>query len=73
MVFSVGAILLPLIQLSLLWLLYVILSRLLFHPLSWVPGPRLAAITGLYRFYYNVIRRGDLLNQLKELHRIYGQ
>ena len=72
MVLSIGAVLLVGLQLSLCWLFYVTIFRLFFHPLAQISGPRLAAITDLYRFYYTVIRRGDLLNHLKDLHKIYG-
>jgi hypothetical protein len=29
-----------------------------FHPLHQIPGPKLAAISYLYEFYFNVVQRG---------------
>jgi cytochrome P450 len=46
--------------------------RLYFHPLSKIPGPRLAAITSGYEFYFNVTKRGMLIWELERLHEIYG-
>ncbi|GIJ90380.1 hypothetical protein Asppvi_009334 [Aspergillus pseudoviridinutans] len=46
--------------------------RLYFHPLSKVPGPKLAAITHLYEFYHNVIRPGMFLWKIEEMHKKYG-
>jgi hypothetical protein len=46
--------------------------RLLFHPLRKVPGPKLASMTGLYRFYYDIVKRGGYLEKLQRLHEIYG-
>ena len=54
-------------------LVYVIISRLFFHPLASIPGPCLAAITSLYRFYYCVVRGGEMIDHLKYLHKVYGQ
>ncbi|KNZ73850.1 Trichodiene oxygenase [Termitomyces sp. J132] len=48
------------------------IHRLFFHPLRRFPGPRLAAITPLYKIYYEVYRGGELLQCLIELHKIYG-
>lgn len=47
--------------------------RLYFHPLSNFPGPKLAAITSAYEFYYNVIKRGTFIWELERLHEIYGK
>ncbi|KAJ0426891.1 cytochrome P450 [Aspergillus carlsbadensis] len=46
--------------------------RLCFHPLSHIPGPRLAAITHAYEFYFNVIKGGVFIWEIKRLHDIYG-
>jgi hypothetical protein len=67
-----------------LWITYTILSllgytiilaiyRLYFHPLSRFPGPKLAAITSWYEFYYDVILDGNFYFQRKKLHEIYGE
>jgi len=53
------------------WLSLVI-HRLYFHPLSCFPGPPLAAITTLYRTYYEVIKGGEFLHEIVKLHSQYG-
>jgi hypothetical protein len=51
----------------------VILYRLHIHPLSKFPGPKLAAATGLYAFYFNVIKNGVYIWKIQEMHDRYGQ
>jgi hypothetical protein len=46
--------------------------RLFLHPLSKFPGPRLAAATYWYEFYYDVSKQGVYLWKIKELHKKYG-
>ena len=50
----------------------VILRRLFFHPLSEFPGPRLAAATTFYKTYFEVIKGGELLGKVHQLHIFYG-
>ena len=45
---------------------------LYFHPLHKIPGPKLAAITYGYEFYYNVIKGGKFVWEIERLHKIYG-
>lgn len=54
-------------------LLFVVVKRLCFHPLRNVPGPKLAAATGWYEFYYDVICNGDYSHKYQELHEKYGE
>jgi hypothetical protein len=51
----------------------LILYRLFFHPLSKIPGPKLAAISRLYDFYYDCIRGGKFVFKIEELHKQYGE
>jgi hypothetical protein len=51
----------------------VIIRRLFFHPLSKFPGPRLAAATTFYKTYFEVIRGGELLGRIHQLHVLYGR
>ncbi|KAL6794162.1 cytochrome P450 [Trichoderma sp. SZMC 28012] len=46
--------------------------RLYFHPLAHIPGPKLTACSHLYEFYYNVIRPGQFLFKIEEMHKQYG-
>ena len=42
--------------------------RLYFHPLSKFPGPRLAALTRWYEFYFELIQKGQYVHA-PHLHR----
>ncbi|KAF9883416.1 hypothetical protein FE257_003499 [Aspergillus nanangensis] len=65
---------------SLIWILGSIaiyqvwksVYRLYFHPLSKFPGPKLAALTSGYEFYYNVIQRGSFIWEIERMHQVYG-
>lgn len=46
--------------------------RLWFHPLSKIPGPKLAALTLWYETYHDVWRRGQFVHVVKEMHKKYG-
>ncbi|KAJ5099918.1 benzoate 4-monooxygenase cytochrome P450 [Penicillium argentinense] len=46
--------------------------RLFFHPLRKIPGPKLAAITHVYEFYYNCVRDGRYIFQIEKMHQKYG-
>lgn len=60
-------------QALLTWLTALIVSRLLCHPLRKFPGDKLAALTGWYREYYDLLRDGDWVEQLERLHHKYGE
>ncbi|KAL0632831.1 hypothetical protein Q9L58_008259 [Maublancomyces gigas] len=56
-----------------LYTVYLCIYRLYFHPLSSVPGPKLAAVTRFYEAYYNVLwHDGQYLFKTERLHAIYG-
>ncbi|GFF48416.1 trichodiene oxygenase [Aspergillus udagawae] len=55
----------------LFYLFYKYTRRIYFHPLSGIPGPRLAAATHLYEAYYNILRQG-LSKRAIQLHRTYN-
>ncbi|TGO54960.1 hypothetical protein BCON_0099g00200 [Botryotinia convoluta] len=46
--------------------------RLYFHPLRRIPGPKLAALTWWYEFYFDVIKPGQYVFHIKKLHEEYG-
>jgi len=54
---------------------YVLFSgfcRLYLSPVASFPGPRLAALTSWFEFYYDVIKGGKYTLNIAELHRQYG-
>lgn len=60
------------IGIGVLYLAALVIWRLFFHPLSRFPGPRLAAVTRAYEFYYDVILGGVSVKRYPELHQRYG-
>ncbi|EZF31894.1 hypothetical protein H109_06752 [Trichophyton interdigitale MR816] len=49
-----------------------VIYQLHFSPLSKFPGPKIAAVTYLYEFYYDAILKGRYIFKVKELHEKYG-
>jgi hypothetical protein len=47
--------------------------HLYFHPLSKFPGPKLAAATFLYEFYYDVVKSGMYIWEIERMHEKYGE
>ncbi|KAK8113323.1 hypothetical protein PG984_013849 [Apiospora sp. TS-2023a] len=58
------------------WLGYRLLLALYnvspFHPLHKFPGPRLAAATFLYEFWFDFVRHGRYVNEIRKMHEVYG-
>ncbi|KUI54138.1 Trichodiene oxygenase [Cytospora mali] len=48
------------------------IRRLFLHPLAHIPGPRLAALTWWYEFYFDAIQPGQYVFKIQELHKQYG-
>ena len=49
-----------------------VIYRLQFHPLANIPGPKLAAATLWYEFFYDCILFGQYTFKIGELHEKYG-
>ena len=47
--------------------------RLYLSPIAKFPGPKLAALSRWYEFYYEVILRGQFTFHIIELHEKYGK
>ena len=50
----------------------LVVYRLYFSPLARFPGPKLAAVTLWYEFYYDVIKQGRYTWKIAELHERHG-
>lgn len=50
-----------------------VIRRLFLHPLVHIPGPRLAALTWWYEFYFDAIQPGQYVFKIQELHKRYGK
>ncbi|RDW77525.1 hypothetical protein BP6252_05578 [Coleophoma cylindrospora] len=55
-----------------LQLVYGAYWRLYRSPLSQFPGPKLAAVTGWYEFYWNIWRGGEFFWEIQRMHQKYG-
>jgi hypothetical protein len=51
---------------------YLTVERLHFSPISGFPGPRLAAATFWYEFYYDFWRHGKYIFEIEKMHKKYG-
>lgn len=60
-----------------LYLVYYVLVALYnispFHPLSRIPGPKLAAATYWLEFYYDVVKNGCYTKEIAKMHEKYGK
>ena len=59
--------------LCLSWIVVEAIRRLFFSNIAHIPGPRLAALSSWYEFYYDVVRPGQYVWKIKELHKEYGR
>ncbi|KAM0809196.1 hypothetical protein AB5N19_09539 [Seiridium cardinale] len=59
-----------------LWIVYRIIRALYnvspLHPLSHIPGPKVAAATFLYEGWYDLILGGRYTREIKRMHELYG-
>lgn len=61
---------------SALLILYLVglgIYRLYFSPLAAYPGPKLAALSNWYEFYWDVIQQGQFTSHVQKLHLQYGK
>lgn len=66
----------PVAVIAVVCLSYIIVLgvyRLWLSPIASFPGPKLAALTGWYEFYYDVILNGSYFHQIEEMHRQFGE
>jgi hypothetical protein len=55
-----------------IWKLLQFLYRVTLHPLAKFPGPKLAAMTYYYEFYYDGIKIGMYTAEIESMHEQYG-
>ena len=46
--------------------------RLYLSPLAQIPGPKIAAVSGLYEFYYDCVLGGKYFFEIERMHNVYG-
>lgn len=54
------------------YIITLAIYRLYFSPLARFPGPKLAGLTLWYEFYHDVVRGGQYVFKIDELHKQYG-
>jgi hypothetical protein len=54
------------------WKLLLFLYRVTLHPLAKFPGPKLAAMTYKYEFYFDGIKIGMYTAEIVRMHEQYG-
>jgi hypothetical protein len=71
---SVPSLTLVLVSLGgfLVYLISLAVYRLYLSPLANYPGPKLAALSKWYEFYYEVVCGGQFTVHIRELHKQYG-
>lgn len=59
--------------LYLIHFIYLTFWRLFWSPLARFPGPKLAAATGWYEFYYDFFHQGKYIFEIERMHGKYGK
>lgn len=57
-----------LVALAILYTVSLAVYRLVFSPLAGFPGPKIAAATGWYEFYYDFWCNGRYLFEIEKMH-----
>ncbi|CAG9960707.1 unnamed protein product [Clonostachys byssicola] len=55
------------------YFLLILAYRLTFHPLAKFPGPKIAAATHAYEFWFDVVRWGRYTHEIRRMHERYGE
>lgn len=72
---SLGTIICSLLALTSLYLIVTTVYRLIFHPLANFPGPKSAAASKWYEFYFDIVKSpgGQFFHELSRMHDEYGE
>ncbi|KAL8788902.1 MAG: hypothetical protein Q9213_001425 [Squamulea squamosa] len=57
---------------TIIYIIYLVVTRLYLSPVASVPGPKLATLTFWYEFYYDVVLGGRYTWKIAKLHEQYG-
>ena len=50
----------------------LVVYRLYLSPLAQIPGPKIAAVSGLYEFYHDCMLGGKYIFEIERMHNLYG-
>jgi hypothetical protein len=64
---------LGLVALAFAYCISLVIYRLYISNLAGFPGPKLAAVTSWYEFYYDVVRHGKYIFEIERMHAKYGK
>lgn len=59
--------------LAILYPIGLFIYRLTFDPLAKFPGPKIAAVTSWYEFYYDWWCEGQYIFEIEKMHKKYGR
>lgn len=59
--------------LSVIYVLSKWLYNLFLHPLKGIPGPKIAAMSSLYEFWFDVVLDGRYIFEIEKMHNKYGE
>jgi hypothetical protein len=51
---------------------YRIIYNIYLHPLSHIPGSKIATCSSLFEFYHDVVRGGMYMWEIEKMHQKYG-
>ncbi|KAJ7577967.1 cytochrome P450 [Mycena floridula] len=69
---NIGTAALTIFSIAIVYAALTTFHRLILSPLRGFPGPRIAAATGWYITYFDVVKTGSIVEELERLHAIYG-
>lgn len=55
------------------YILCLSIYRLFLSPIAGVPGPRIAALTAWYEFWWDCPKQGHFMFKIREMHDRYGE
>ena len=60
------------IGIGVFYVVSLVIQRLFLSPIAKFPGSKLAAVTGWYELYYDVVHKGKYLFEIEKMHDKYG-